>query len=333
LPNVYARSFFRIFAHMDARTRNSRWDRSPKLHSGGSATVARLTEDDIALFTLLGRFRYLPSDYIAALTGRSLPALQARLEILWRKQNCYINRPHQQRDNADANTRRLIYELDDNGGEELRKRGVSYSRKKYHHNFAHELMACTVAASFEIGAKANPAIRIINWHELINSGQMPHATRQLPNPQAIPFTRSGRQEEISSDWNPFVIERGLASKSYIFVAGFEADCGTEPIDTTDTERSAIRNKFLAYLACLEQDVPRLHFGATTFMIPFVTTTDARVRSMIDLLARLKPGSLARRFLFKRIPSFTSFERPAPATGHMLSEPWHRAGFEPFRLTE
>jgi hypothetical protein len=333
LPNVYARRFFFIFAHMDARTRNSRWDRSPKLQNRGAPTVARLTEADIALFKLLGRFRYLPSDYIAALTGRSLPPLQARLEILWRKPNCYINRPHQQRDNADANTRRLIYELDDNGGEEFRKRGISFSRKKYHRNFAHELMACTIAASFEIGAKVNPAIRIINWHELINSEQMPRATRELANPQGIPFIRNGMQEELTTDWRPFVIERSLASKSYIFVAGFEADCGTEPIDATDTERSAIRNKFAAYLSCLEQDVPRRHFGATTFMIPFITTTEARMRSMINLLERLAPGKLAKRFLFKNIPSFTSFERPAPATGHMLSEPWHRAGFEPFRLTE
>src|ERR1019366_2744624 len=108
---------------------------------------------------LLGRYRYLPSDYIAALSGRSHPTLQARLEILCRKPNCYISRPHQQRDNAGANARRLIYELEDEGGAELSNHGIFYSPKKFRRNFAHELMTCTVAASFEIGAISDPRIR------------------------------------------------------------------------------------------------------------------------------------------------------------------------------
>ncbi len=318
---------------MDQRTRNSRWDREPKLDRSGKPAIARLSDDDITIFRLLARYRYLPSDYLAALSGRSLPALQARLQILCRKPNCYISRPHQQRDNADANARRLIYELDDKGADELRNRGVMYSRKKNLRNFAHELMACTMAASFEIGTKARPDIRIIGWNELIESPQMPAATKQLTNPQVLLFSGDGKQEEIASDWRPFVIERNFESKSYIFVFGFEADCGTEPIDTADAERSAIRNKFIAYLTALEHDVPRQRYGATTFMVPFITTTQARMRSMIALLERLRPGPLAKRFLFKHTPSFTSFDKPAPATGHMLTEPWHRAGFDPFRFTE
>jgi hypothetical protein len=313
--------------------RNSRWDRQPKLDKSGRPIVARLTEDDLALFKLLGRYRYLPTHYLAAISGRSLPSLQARLEILCRKPNCYIDRPDQQRNNADANARRMIYELDDNGADALRDRGFPHSRKKYLRNFAHQLMACTIAASFEIGAGPPSPFRILSWDQLVESPQMPPATRQLSNPQAIPFARDGRQEQLESDWRPFVIERNLETKSYIFVFGFEADCGTEPIDTADAERAAIRNKLTAYLTALEQDVPRRHFGATTFMVPFVTTTEARMRSMIAALERLSAGPLARRFLFKHIPSFTSFERPAPATGHMLTEPWHRAGFPPFRFTE
>ena len=318
---------------MDQRTRNSRWDREPKLDRSGKPAVARLSEDDITIFKLLARYRYLPSDYLAALSGRSLPALQARLEILCRKPNCYISRPHQQRDSADANARRLIYELDDKGADELRNRGVVYSRKKYLRNFAHELMACTIAASFEIGTRTCPDIRIIGWNELIESPQMPAATKQLTNPQVLLFSGDGKQEEIASDWRPFVIERNFESRSYIFVFGFEADCGTEPIDTADSERSAIRNKLIAYLTALEHDVPRQRYGATTFMVPFITTTPARMRSMITLLERLRPGPLARRFIFKHTPSFTSFDKPAPATGHMLTEPWYRAGFGSFRFTE
>jgi hypothetical protein len=318
---------------MDQRTRNSRWDREPKLDGAGKPIVARLSEDDLVILKLLGRYRYLPSDYLASLTGRSLPALQTRLEVLCRKPNGYINRPHQQRANADANTRRLIYELDDRGAEELRGRGLPYSRKKYLRNFAHELMACMIAASFEIGAKSSSAIRLIGWHELIESPQMPAATKQLANPQVISIERDGRPESLASDWRPFVIERNFHSRSFAFVFGFEADCGTEPIDSADDQRTSIRNKLVAYLNALDQDVPARHFGASTFLIPFVTTTEVRMRSMIDLLERLKPGMYAKRFLFKHIPSFTSFEKPAPASGHILLDPWQRAGFGPFSFAE
>lgn len=314
---------------MDIRARNSRWNREPKLDKAGRPTVARLSPEDIQILKLLGRYRYLPSDYLAALTGRSLAALQARLEILCRKPNCYVSRPHQQRANAGANTRRLVYELDDKGAEELRGQGIVVSRKKNLRNFAHELMSCTIAASFEIGARTNNAMRIIRWHELLESPQMPRATKVLDNPQVISFERAGRLESLMSDWRPFVIERNLGARTYAFVFGFEADCGTEPIDSGDSERSSIRNKFIAYLEALEQDVPRRHFGATTFLIPFVTTTEARMLSMMAVLDRLQPGSHGRRFLFKHVPAFTSFEKPTPADGHMLLEPWARAGFEPF----
>lgn len=319
---------------MDQRIRNSRWDREPKLDRAGRQIVARLSEDDLAILHLLGRYRYLPSDYLAALTGRSLPALQARLEILCRKPNCYVNRPHQQRANADANTRRLIYELDDKGVRALGTAGLTpLTSGRPARNFAHELMACTIAASIEIGARKNDAVRIIRWGELLKSPQMPEATKRLAKPSAIPFLRDGRTESLVSDWQPFVIERNFASKSYVFVFGFEADCGTEPIQSADKTRTAIRNKFIGYLTALQQDVPRHHFGATTFMIPFVTTTRVRMLSMMDALDQLRPGPLARRFLFKHIPTFTSFERPAPATGHMLTEPWRRAGFDLFSLCE
>ena len=314
---------------METRARNSRWDREPKLDREGRPIIARLSADDLEVLKLLGRYRYLPSDYLAALTGRSVPALQARLEILCRKPNCYISRPHQQRANAGANTRRLVYELDDRGAGELRAHGIGHSRKKNLHNFVHELMSCTIAASFEIGTKLSNTLRLITWHQLLESPQMPSSSKVLENPQAITFQREGRRDSVVSDWRPFVIERSLATKSYAFVFGFEADCGTEPIDSFDGERSSIRNKFSAYLEVLRQDVPRTHFGATTFLVPFITTTPARMKSMMALLERMQPGALGKRFLFKHIPGFTSFERPALANGHMLFEPWERVGFEPF----
>lgn len=194
-------------------------------------------------------------------------------------------------------------------------------------------MSCAIAASFEIGARTSNTLRLLGWQQLLDSPQMPSETKALEKPEVISFERAGRLESVVSDWRPFVIERNLATRTYVFVFGFEADCGTEPIVSADGERSAIRNKLIGYLEALQQDVPRRHFGATTFLIPFITTTEARMRSMMAALEGLRPGPLGKRFLFKNVPAFTSFEKPAPADGHMLLEPWARTGFGPFSFVD
>ena len=51
------------------------------------------------------------------------------------------------------------------------------------------------------------------------------------------------------------------------------------------------------------------------------------------LERMTEGkpSLRKSFLFKTHPSFASSQQPWP-TGHMLTEAWLRAGYQPFNLT-
>ena len=107
---------------------------------GGAPVVARITDRDVEIFKLLSRYHYLASDDIRAFVGGGLIHLTRRLDLLQRKPNCYLNRPHQQRENAEANYRRLIYELDEPGSRVSRDRGLPGRPKTYHRNFAHELM-------------------------------------------------------------------------------------------------------------------------------------------------------------------------------------------------
>src|ERR1700676_364363 len=104
------------------RPRASRWSRDAILNDG-EAAVAHLTDRDIDIFRLLARYRYLPADDIHAFVGGELKPVVRRLNLLSRKPNLYVNRPPQQRQNADANYRRLIYELDERGSRALRERG------------------------------------------------------------------------------------------------------------------------------------------------------------------------------------------------------------------
>src|SRR3989304_8556723 len=136
------------------KTRNSRWDRKPVVDGDEKPAIAHLTERDIDIFKCLARFQYLPTDYIHAFVRGDYKSLIHRLNLLSRKPNLYINRPQQQREHAEANHRKLVYELDDRGAQELRDRNIEVSKKKYQRNFAHELMVCQIAASIELGTIA-----------------------------------------------------------------------------------------------------------------------------------------------------------------------------------
>src|ERR1700730_19328271 len=165
--------------------RNSRWTREP-VTDDGRAVVVYPTQRDIEIFKLLTRYRYLPSDYIHAFVGGSANALSRRLNLLSRKPNLYLARPHQQRETADANYRHLIYELDERGSRVLKERGLSFLPKSYHRNFEHELMVAQITASFELGTRERTNVRLISWPEIFANPPTPESTRRSPTAAAIP---------------------------------------------------------------------------------------------------------------------------------------------------
>ncbi len=323
-------------ALLDTQTRNSRWSRDAVIDPDGAAVVARPTERDIDIFTLLHRFRYLPSDYIHAFVAGSEKALSHRLNLLLRKPNLYLARPHQQRQCADANYRRLIYELDERGFQLLCDRGGAVLPKCHHRNFAHELMVAQIMASIELGIRANPNVRLITWTDILAHETTPIVTRKSETPATIRVSYElrgeRRSDEITADARPFGLERTIDGKrSYLFFPGIEADCGTEPVIASDGDRSSIGKKFAAYLAITEKGLHRSHFGFPNFFVPFITTSNARLTSMMALLGRLTGGRGSKILLFKTFPGFTSPQKPPPPTGHMLAEPWQRVGFPPLSL--
>jgi hypothetical protein len=311
-----------------AARRNSRWTRKPAL---GARKRALLSAHDIAIFTILARYRYLPADYIHALTGGSYKHLIHRLGVLSREPNLFVVRPPQQRENAAANHRPLIYELDHRGIRVLQERGVSIQRQRSPANFAHELMACQIMASLDLGASERGA-RLIIWSDILNSRSLPEATRFSPRPFHIPVRVDGNDFHIAADGHPFGVERTIAGQcSYFFCPGIEADCGTEPVDASDFARSSIYKKFVLYLAIEAQGIHRSHFGLPNFYVPVITTNEVRVRSMMELLRRITGGTGSRIFLFKTFPALTSFEKPVRPSGRMLTEDWQRVGYAPFNF--
>jgi hypothetical protein len=318
------------------RQRNSRWDCAPLRDRTGRPRAASITARDIdGIFKPLARYRYLPVDYIHAFAGGSLDYLVNRLNLLAREPNRYVARPQQQRANAGANHRRLVYELAEKGRAVMQERGVTHDRPRSAASFAHELMTCELLASFEFGAR-DAGIRLITWSDIVHSERLPDETRRSAKPFHIPVTVPLDGVPIAghvvADGAPFGIRctRG-ADTAFFFCPGIEADCGTEPIDASDFQRSSLYKKFLLYRAIDAQAIYRTHFGFPNLYVPFVTTNAARLTSMMKLLERLTRGAGSRTILFKTFPAFTAFAKPPPPSGHMLTEDWQRVGHPPFNF--
>ena len=232
--------------------RNSRWSDTPVLDRNRKPKAACLTERDIdGIFAPLTRYRYLPADYIHAFAGGSFDYLVNRLNLLSRQPNRYVSRPPQQRANAAANHRPLVYELADKGWTVMHERGVMQEHSRAPSNFAHELMTCQVLASFELGVR-DTANRLIARSDILQSQSLPDATRHSPKPYLIPVTVTidGAMiaTHVAADGTPFGIGRSLGGDTaFFFCPGVEADRGTEPIDTSDFQRSSLFKKFVLYL--------------------------------------------------------------------------------------
>jgi hypothetical protein len=315
------------------KNRNSRWDTAPLLDRNGRPKTAVVTARDIETFSPLIRHRYLPVDYLHAFVGGSLDALVNRLNLLSRRPNLYVARPHQQRANASANYRRLIYELTEKGSRVMQERGFEFQRGRAPANFAHEVMLCQIMASFEFGAR-EAGLRFVTWKHILTSKHTPETTRQEAKPWHIPvrINVDGKLEQIHvvADGQFFGIRRIFENEnSYVFCPGIEADCGSEPVEASNFARSSIYKKFVAYREIIKQDIAYTRYGLPNLLVPFITTTRIRMQSMMKLLERMTDGKGSEEFLFKTFPSLTSFEKPPSPSGRMLTEDWERVGFEPF----
>jgi hypothetical protein len=95
---------------------------------------------------------------------------------------------------------------------------------------------------------------------------------------------------VDADAPPFGIERAIdGSRTYLFFPGIEADCGTEPVETGDFERSSIAKKFAVYIAIAEQSVYRSYFGFPNFFVPLIALTRVHLESIMTLEQRITGG--------------------------------------------
>jgi hypothetical protein len=167
-----------------------------------------------------------------------------------------------------------------------------------------------------------------------NAGQDAEFGTTRADARDFEFQGEQRSVNVCADAQPFGIERaGGCRRWYFFFPGIEADCGTEPIESYDLDRTSIYRKFRAYQAIAEQELYASHFGFPNFFVPIITTTDVRMQSMIRLLEKMTQGHGSKMFLFKSFSQHTSTERTPRLPGHMFTDPWQRAGHPPLCFSQ
>ena len=113
-------------------------------------------------------------------------------------------------------------------------------------------MTCELMASFELGTRET-GNRLIAWSDILHSKNLPDTTRAALKPYQIPVTvtidGAVTATHVDADGEPFGITRSSSGRPvFFFCPGIEADCGTEPIDASDFQRSSLYKKFVLYLA-------------------------------------------------------------------------------------
>jgi hypothetical protein len=111
----------------------------------------------------------------------------------------------------------------------------------------------------------------------------------------------------------FKDQSGTANRAFFFL---EADRATMPVIRKNLSQTSFYRKLLAYEATWSQSIHQTQFGFHRFRVLTVTTSAARVRSLVEACSKLKRGQ--GLFLFA---DRTVLEKPA----QIFSPIWQTAG--------
>jgi hypothetical protein len=307
--------------------RNSKFTYEPILGENGApirTQPIRPTEEDDKRFRVLAPFDCLTADYIAAFTRENPKSISHRFNELKREPSRWINIHEAQfKRGRDYMNDALAYCLPPKTVERLLNQ-ENPVKKSYGCSgpLNHKLMNSWIRASYEIAVDVEevPA-EIISFHEILASENMPRISKDDPA-HCIPVVVDGERRRVYPDFYPFAIK----THEYKLILD-ETDCDTMSL-------TEIGWKMMAYNIIIDHSLCFDRYGFKKAYVTWESISQPHLERMKAKLLSLNPSrKVLERNLFKRhvsLKSMTKTDRPRP-TGHMLTEPWQRAGLEPFSL--
>jgi hypothetical protein len=245
---------------------------------------------DCQIIRLVHRHRFLRSDQIVAFVGGSQQQILRRLQLLFH--HGYLERPRAQLDSYyRPGSRYVIYGLGNKGEMLLRQEfGItvyptSWSGKNHDVGrlfIEHALLVADVMLAVEIACRKHGGVQLLYEDDLaIRSERQPFQWKVT--------IKNGFKLGVVPD-RVFALEypdaAGQSQRAYFFL---EADRGTMPVKRQTLSQTSFNRKLLAYEATWAQDIHRRHLGINRFRVLTVTTSAARVKSLVEACSELARG--------------------------------------------
>lgn len=288
-------------------------NRLPRFKRASAVASMQLTKRDSAIIRLIHHHRFLRSSHIVSLIGGSSQGVLRRLQLMYHHK--FLERPRAQIEYFHhGGSRHVIYGLGTKGRSLLKQETGTDARSLHIEEnsnaprrafFEHAVLVSDIMVALELACRETERIRLIAPEQL----PQPSAVRQkmrwrvIVNKRELPWIIPDRVFAIETEKSP---DR---SPGLFFL---EADRGTMPIVRKSLSQSSFYRKLLAYEATWAQGLHQSQFGFRRFRVLTVTTSAARVNSLVKACSQLKTGH--GLFLFCDQATFQKH-------GDILTMPW------------
>lgn len=263
--------------------------RLPRFKRVSTVAPIAVTARDREIIRLVHQHRFLRSPHIVALIGDSPQQILRRLQLLYH--HGYLERPRAQIDYYHkSGSRSIVYGLGNKGAAILEEElGVAFRQLRWGEKnrsvgrifLEHALLVSDVMVVIELACHER-GIRLLTESELALSGKR-QSFRWRVN------INSRLKLGVIPD-RVFALEfpeqDGERERAFFFL---EADRGTMPVVRRNLSQTSFYRKLLAYEATWTQNLHRTRFGFHRFRMLTVTTSAARVKSIVDACSQLERG--------------------------------------------
>ena len=256
--------------------------RHPRFQRVTKVAPIRLTERDLEIIRLIHRHRFLRSHQIVMLIGGSAQQLARRLQ--WLFHHGYLERPRAQLQYYERHgSQSIVYGLGNKSGSLLQLHPAEWGEKNRaigRMYLAHALLVSDVMVALELACHQH-GVRLLHEDELNLPVVAPLSWRVK--------LRDGTKLGVIPD-RVFALEYtdqdNEVQRVYYFL---EADRGTMPVIREKLTQTSFYRKLLAYEATWANKVHQRHLGIHRFRVLTVTTSAARVKSLLEACSRLQRG--------------------------------------------
>ena len=149
---------------------------------------------------------------------------------------------------------------------------------------------------------------------------------------AVPYQYQGKSYTSNLTPDAFF---GMPHKDKRRIFAVEVDRASENVRTRKNikSRKTIMRNFLQYRELIGKGRYKELYGFNDgLLLLYITTNQAHMQNMIDLLLRITEGRGNNYILFTILPMFGRHFKP-PEPLDLLTRPWYRAGMEPFYINK